>query len=133
MSSKAAIGWLHHRSLVWRFLLIGIAALAPLVAALVQFASNERDWAIRATHERAELLASHALGNQRTIVEDARTMLSVLAEMPEIRAGGSSCDAILSRHVLLHSWATSLQLTDAAGRVTCADRAGVKGFDVSGR
>jgi len=133
MSSKAAIGWLHHRSLVWRFLLIGIAALAPLVAALVQFASNERDWAIRVTHERAELLVSHALGNQRRIADDARTMLGVLAEMPEIRTGGSACDAILSRHVLLHQWATSLQLSDPAGNVTCADRAILKGFDVSGR
>ena len=133
MPSKAAIGWLHHRSLVWRSLLIGIAALAPLVAALVQFAGNERDWAIRVTHERAELFATYALGNQRQIVDDARIMLSVLAEMPEVRAGGSACDIVLSRHVMLHRWATSLQLSDPTGNVICADKPIMKGFDLSGR
>ncbi|WP_414472852.1 ATP-binding protein [Microvirga sp. M2] len=133
MPSKAAIGWLHHRSLVWRFLLIGIAALAPLVAALVQFAGNERDWAIRVTHERAELFASYALGNQRQIVDDARVLLNVLAETPDVRGGGAACDAIMARHVTLHQWAASLQLSDTTGTVTCADTAMAKGLDLSGR
>ncbi len=133
MPSKAAIGWLHHRSLVWRFLLIGIAALAPLAAALVQFAGNERDWAIRVTQERAELFASYAINNQRKIVDDARVMLNVMAETPEVRAGGPACDAILSRNLMLHRWAASLQLSDADGSVTCADRENMKGFNVGGR
>jgi signal transduction histidine kinase len=133
MPSKAAIGWLHHRSLVWRFLFIGIAALAPIVAALFQFASNERDWAIRVTHERAELFASYALERQRQILDDARTMLSVLTEMTEVRAGGSACDTVLSQHVTLNPWATSLQLSNAAGNVICADRGSTKGFDISDR
>jgi hypothetical protein len=133
MPSKAAIGWLHHRSLVWRFLLSGLAALAPLVAALVQFAGNERDWAIQVTRERAELLVSHALDNHRRIVDDAQTMLSTLAGMPEVRAAGPACDTILAQYAALHQWATSLQLSDADGTVTCADRASMKGFNLSGR
>ena len=133
MPSKAAIGWLHHRSLVWRFLLIGIAALAPLAAALVQFAGNERDWAIRVTHERAELFASYAINNQRKIIDDARVMLGVIAETPEVRAGGAACDAVLSRNLMLHRWASSLQLADTEGSVICADRENMKGFNISGR
>ncbi|MBA1156540.1 hybrid sensor histidine kinase/response regulator [Microvirga mediterraneensis] len=133
MPRKAAIGWLHHRSLVWRFLLIGVAALAPLVAALVQFAGNERDWAIRVTHERAEFFASYAVTNQRKIVDDAQVVLSVIADMPEVRAGGSACDAILSRHVTIHQWATSLQLSDLTGNVICADTPAIKNADLSGR
>jgi signal transduction histidine kinase/DNA-binding response OmpR family regulator len=133
MPSKAAIGWLHHRSLVWRFLLIGVAALAPIVAALVQFVGNERDWAIRVTHERAELFASSALGKQSQIVDDARNLLSILAEMPEVRAGGPACDRILSSHVMLHRWATSLQLFDPAGTVTCATKPTMKGSNLNSR
>jgi len=133
MPSKAALGWLHHRSLVWRFLLIGVAALAPLVAALVQFAGNERDWAMRVTRERAELLASHALDKQRETADDARSMLSILAEMPEVRMGGPACDAILSRYAALYQWVTSLRLSDANGNVTCADQASMARLNVSGR
>lgn len=133
MPSKAAIGWLHHRSLVWRFLLIGIAALAPLAAALFQFASNERDWALRVTHERAELLVSHVLDNQRETVDDTRTMLSMLAGIPEIRVGGAACEAMLSHYAMLHQWVTSIQLADVDGNVTCADRAGMRNLNVSGR
>lgn len=133
MPSKAAIGWLHHRSLVWRFLLIGIAALTPLVAALIQFAGNERDWAIQVTRERAELLVWHALSTQRQIIDDARIVLGMLAEMPDIRKGGPTCDALLAHHVTLYRWATSIQLANANGDVICADRAGLKNLNVSGR
>jgi hypothetical protein len=45
-------------------LLIGIAILAPLSAALVQFAEGERKLAATATHERAEILLSHAIDAQ---------------------------------------------------------------------
>lgn len=133
MPSKAAIGWLHHRSLVWRFLLIGIAALAPLVAALVQFAGDEKEWAIRVTRERAEIIAAHALDHQRAAIEDARTLLSMLASMPDVRSNGSSCDAILAGHAALHPWTTSLQLADLNGHVICADQIGAKSLNVNGR
>jgi signal transduction histidine kinase/DNA-binding response OmpR family regulator len=133
MPSKAAIGWLHHRSLVWRFLLIGIAALAPLVAALVQFAGNERDWAIRVTRERAETLASHTIDHQREMIDDARTMLDMLAEMPAVRTAGPACDAVLSHYAALHQWTTSIQFSDADGNVICADRTSMKNLNVSGR
>lgn len=133
MPSKAAIGWLHHRSLVWRFLLIGIAALAPLVAALVQFAGDEREWAIRMTRERAELLASHALDRQRSDIEDARTLLGMLAGMPEVRTVSSACDTILAGHAALHPWTMSVQLADISGNVICADQASSKNLNISGR
>jgi signal transduction histidine kinase/DNA-binding NarL/FixJ family response regulator len=133
MPSKAAIGWLHHRSLVWRFLLIGIAAITPLVAALVQFAGDERDWAIRMTRERAELLVAHVLDNQRDILDEAQTMLTMLAEKTEVTAAGPACDMLLSHHAMLHRWTVSLQIADADGTVTCADRAGLKNLNVSGR
>lgn len=133
MPSKAAIGWIHHRSLVWRFLLIGIAALAPLVAALVQFASNEREWATRVTHERAEFFASYAISTQRRIADDAQAMLRVIAGMTEVQTGGPGCDAMLSRYLALHQWATSLQLSDSSGHVTCASTPTLKDVTLRGQ
>jgi signal transduction histidine kinase/CheY-like chemotaxis protein len=98
---------------------------------MVQFAGNERDWAIQVTRERAEILVSHALDNQRKIVDDAQTMLRMLAGLHDVRGGGSACDAILAQYAVLHPWVTSIQLSDADGTVTCADRAAAKGFNLS--
>jgi len=133
MPRGTALGWLHYRSLFWRFLLIGIAALAPLVGALVQFAGDERDMALKVTRERAELLASYAVENQREVIDEARAVLHFLSEVPEVRAGGPICDAFLARHVALHRWVNSLRLSTPDGIPVCADRPDTKNLDLKDR
>ncbi|MCB5174069.1 hybrid sensor histidine kinase/response regulator [Microvirga lenta] len=128
-----ALGWLHHRSLFWRFLLIGIAALAPLVVALVQFAGDERDMALKVTRERAELLAAYTVERQREVIEEARGVLRFLTEMPEVGAGGPVCDAFLANHMALHRWIHSLRLSSPDGSAVCADRADTKLPDLHDR
>ena len=58
-----ALRQFHRSGLFWRFLLIGLAVLAPLAGALVQPAGDERTMAIEATRKRAELLAAYAAGS----------------------------------------------------------------------
>lgn len=122
MQRNAALRRLHHNSLLWRFLLICIAALAPLVAALVQLAGDERKMAIEVTRERAELLLSYTVESQNRVIDEARAILRFLADAPEVRLGGPGCDTFLRRHINLHGWLNSLRLSSPDGTVVCSDR-----------
>jgi len=133
MRQSTTLGWLHHSSLLWRFLLIGIIALAPLVAALVQFAGDERAMALKATRERAELLASYAVETQHQAVEEARAVLRFLADAPEVRSGGPGCDAFLARHISLHRWMNRLRLSNLDGSEACSDRPDLNASSVANR
>jgi signal transduction histidine kinase/DNA-binding response OmpR family regulator len=124
-------GRLHPSSLLWRFLLIGVAALAPLLGALVQFAGNERDMALKAAREGAEFLASLVVEGQSHAIDKAQSTLSFLATLPEVKAGGPACDAFLSRYMTLHGWISMLRLSSPDGTALCGDRPDTKALDVS--
>ncbi|MFC4172920.1 ATP-binding protein [Microvirga sp. GCM10011540] len=117
--SPAIPEWLHHSSLLWRFVLIGIATLAPLISALVQFAGNERTTALKNIRQRAEYLAFDIAEDQQHRINEARSILGYLALAPEIRLRGSTCDRFLLRSMMLHSWMTELRLLGPDGQVIC--------------
>ncbi|MGO4386997.1 ATP-binding protein [Microvirga sp. 2YAF29] len=120
----ARLGRLHRNSLLWRFFLIGIATLAPLSAALVQFAENERKLAATATRERAEMLIAFAVEGQERIIEEAKATLSFLAAAPELHADKSVCGEYLQRHLAMHHWMSALRVSDMAGRELCSSQVG---------
>ncbi len=115
---------LHRNSLLWRFFLIGIATLAPLSAALVQFAEDERKLAVTATRERAEMLISFAIDGQERIMEEARAALGFIAAAPELRADKQVCSDYLQRSLVMHTWMSALRVLDPAGRELCSSRTG---------
>lgn len=121
MRAGEALRRLHHSSLLWRFLLIGIAALAPLSAALVQFAGDERKMAMNATRERAQLLVAYVIDSQNRVLDEAKTTLQFLAASPEVQAGRPECDAFLRRHIELHRWMHGLRLLGPDGSIVCGD------------
>ena len=103
-----ALRRLYRSGLFWRFLLIGIAVLAPLAGALVQLAGDERRMTIEATRKRAELLISYAIDSQDHVIDEAGSVLRFLADVPEVRSGGPSCDAFLKRYLGLQRWMMAL-------------------------
>jgi signal transduction histidine kinase/ActR/RegA family two-component response regulator/HPt (histidine-containing phosphotransfer) domain-containing protein len=123
MRAGARLGRLHRDSLLWRFFLIGIATLAPLSAALVQFADDERKLAVSATRERAEMLISYAIDNQDRVIGEAKAALSFLAAAPELQAGKHACSAYLQRHLSMHHWMDALRVSDITGRELCSAQA----------
>ncbi len=127
----ATPGRLHHSSLLWRFLLIGVAALAPLIGALLQLAGNERDMALRAARARAEFLASSVVEGQSHAVDKAQATLSFLATVPALRAGGPGCDAELTRYIALHPWIKTLRFSAPDGSAICGDRPDTKAQNVA--
>lgn len=106
-------------SLIWRFLLIGIAAMAPLSAALVQFAGDERKLAMKATSERAEMLISYAVDRQSHVLDEARSILHHLSDTSGLLTSEAECSVALKRHIGMYRWMTSLQVTDPQGREIC--------------
>lgn len=123
---------LNHSSLFWRFLLIGIIALSPLIGALVQFAEDERDMARDATRARAELLVSFALERHQHVISEAKAILDLLASSAELRAGGAECDAFLARHRPLHTWAKNLWYLRPDGTILCGEEPGQARFSALG-
>jgi signal transduction histidine kinase/CheY-like chemotaxis protein/HPt (histidine-containing phosphotransfer) domain-containing protein len=122
MRAGARLGRLHHNSLLWRFFLIGIATLAPLSSALVQFAEDERKLAVTATRERAEMLISYAIDGQKRIIEEAKATLNFLAAAPELQADKKVCSEYLRRHLAMHQWVSAFRVSDTSGRELCSSQ-----------
>jgi signal transduction histidine kinase/DNA-binding response OmpR family regulator len=111
----------HRNSLIWRFLLIGVAALAPLSAALLQFAGDERKLAMKATRERAEILISYAVDRQSHVLEEAKGILRLLGKSAALRTSGAECENTLRQHIGMYRWMASLRVTDLQGNEICGD------------
>lgn len=117
---------LHRDSLLWRFLLIGIAALAPLTAALVQFAGDERKLAMKATRERAEILISYAVDNQSHIINEANAALRFMSEAEALEVDRGTCEATLQRHLSMYRWMSVVRVLDLSGNEICSTHAGAR-------
>jgi signal transduction histidine kinase/ActR/RegA family two-component response regulator/HPt (histidine-containing phosphotransfer) domain-containing protein len=127
------VRWWHYSSLRWRFFLIGLMAMTPLIAALLQFAGEARESALAAARERVELAASIAVERQREILDDAAALLRFLAQEPEVRAGGIGCERLMARQARLYSWVSMLRLSDAQGNRLCGHRSYGAGAGIADR
>jgi signal transduction histidine kinase/CheY-like chemotaxis protein len=128
----ALMSWIHHSNLIWRFLLIGLIAVSPLIGALIQIAGDERDLALKASRERAELLISYATQSQRSLLDETRSALKFIAEAEEAKTRRPECERFLARHVALHRWLTALRLHDVDGAETCSNKVGASAENLSG-
>jgi len=124
---------LHRDSLLWRFFLIGIAALAPLTAALVQFAGDERKLAMKATQERAETLISYAVDSQAHIIGEAKAALAFIGEMETLQSGSERCNAVLQRQLSMYQWMAAIRLSDLRGNEICSVHAEAGGANIGPR
>ncbi|MBM6583676.1 response regulator [Microvirga sp. BT689] len=125
MRKTAPLSQLSRNSLLWRFLVIGIVALAPLSAALLQFADDERKQAVKAVGEKAELLIAHIAEQHNQLVDQARIVLNSLSNAEEVRFSSPACRLFLQRSLEMHKWMRSLRLSNPDGSDLCsAQRAG---------
>jgi hypothetical protein len=72
--------WWHYDSLRWRFLLVGIVSLAPIMIVTNQVYTDARESALASTRQSVELLAALAAQSDNDVIDDARMLLSFLAE-----------------------------------------------------
>ncbi|WP_246777330.1 ATP-binding protein [Microvirga sp. VF16] len=113
-------------SLLWRFLVIGIVALAPVSAALVQVAGDERKRVMNVLRERLEFVAFHVVEGQNHVVEEARTALHYLSTAEEVRSGSPLCGAFLLRFMETHHWLKALHLSKMDGSEICSAPLGLE-------
>ncbi|MFD0463179.1 ATP-binding protein [Microvirga aerilata] len=122
MREIAPLSRLSRNSLLWRFLLIGVVALAPLSAALLQFASDDRKQALKAASEKAEIIAANIVDDHNQLVQQAQDVLKYLIFAEEIRFRSPSCSKLLQHSVEMNQWIRSLRLSNPDGSDLCSAR-----------
>jgi signal transduction histidine kinase/DNA-binding response OmpR family regulator len=125
------IRWWNYGSLRWRFLLVGIVSLAPIMAVTNQVYTDARESALASTRQSVELLAALAAQSDNDVIADARMLLSFLAEAPEVRRGGAACDTFLARHSTSYKWISLLRFSNLDGSRVCGDRPEIAVSNVS--
>ncbi|HUE46348.1 MAG TPA: ATP-binding protein [Aestuariivirgaceae bacterium] len=116
-----------------RFVLIGIAALVPLVVVMLQLAHYERESALASAGERVKLFASLAADRQHRMVQQAHIILDELATDRRVRAGGVGCSTILAKAAARHDWMGAALLSGLQGNALCANNPAVREVDNSDR
>jgi signal transduction histidine kinase/CheY-like chemotaxis protein len=116
-----------------RFVLIGIAVLVPLVAVMLQLAQYERDSALANAEQRVKLFASLTADRQYRLVQQARLVLSELANDRQVRAGGEGCNMVLADAAARHEWLGAARVSRPDGSGVCADNRAVQEIDNSDR
>ncbi|MGF9759789.1 ATP-binding protein [Microvirga sp. 0TCS3.31] len=107
--------------------MIGVIALAPVSAALVQFEADERERTMKAVRDRAELLGIHIIDRQSRVIKEAHTALRFLSKLDEVRSGSPGCEAFLRRYIEMHQWMQSLSLAKPNGEEICSVHAAAGG------
>lgn len=114
-----------------RLALLSLMASAPLTLLLLASAVAERDQAIRQAASRARDLAVLGAEQQADMLEEARTLLRVLARVPDVSSPANlQCPALLRRVAEDHSHILTLSVAGADGRVACASRGDMLGLSV---
>ncbi|MGI4954080.1 MAG: diguanylate cyclase [Janthinobacterium lividum] len=116
----------------WRNALSGIrltlaaltlVAAGPPVFLLVVDAAGERSRTVAAAASRAATLASLGAEQQDSMIQEAATLLRVLARVPDVRADhDGSCNALLRRVEEDHQRIGILSVIGRNGQVTCNSR-----------
>ncbi len=116
----------------WRTALSGIRpalaaltlmAAGPPIFLLVVDAVGERSRTVDAAASRAATLASLGAEQQDSMIQEAATLLRVLARVPDVRADhDGSCNALLRRVEEAHQRIGILSVIGRDGQVTCNSR-----------
>ena len=103
-----------------RFLLLVLAAVLPTIGLLYVTAAEQRDDAIQAARANNRQIANLAAADQQRRIESTRQLLVVLAGLPEVRAGGERCNALLAELNVQFPLYTNLGVIAPDGMVTCS-------------
>lgn len=101
-------------------MLVVLLAMLPLALTIVGELMFDRHEELAAAQNRAAELARLGAEQQDGLLQEARTVLAVLARVPQINAiEDGACHALLRQLVTDHPSLASIFVTDAVGQVTC--------------
>lgn len=107
-------------SLRTRVLLLVFFAMVPVTILTVHSGWIERQEAIRATEDSLQRLTNLAAANEARLIEGARQLLTALASVPGVQAGGDSCNHFLQSMLHRSKGYTNFGLIDRNGYILCS-------------
>jgi steroid delta-isomerase-like uncharacterized protein len=110
--------WLSNLRL--RFLFLVVLAVLPAVGLLLITVTEQRDDAVVKARADAQQLARLAAADQGRLIESTRQLLTVLARLPEVKAGGESCNALFADLLIQFPRYTNLGVIAPDGIVSCS-------------
>ncbi len=113
---------------------LSLVTSGPLILLLLAGAFAERGRTIGAAASRARNLAVLGAEQQDDVIQEAATLLRVLALVPDVRGvHDGSCHALLRRVEENHQRIGTLSVAGADGRVTCNSRDEQPSLSLAGR
>ena len=107
-------------SLRARLVLLVLLAMLPLAGTLLADLVADRGDALEGAWHHAEELARLGAEQQDGLLQEARTVLAVLARVPQVAsAAPGSCHDLMRQLVADHPRMASLLVTDDTGAITC--------------
>jgi PAS domain S-box-containing protein len=107
-------------SLRIRLLALVLLAVIPALGLILYSASEQRQSAVDGVERNALRLTDLAIDNQERLVEATQQLLTTLAQLPEVRAGGAACNALLADLWTQDSLYTALSVAAPDGTIYCS-------------
>jgi len=121
-------------SLQERLVVLMLAAILPLAALSVWFASREIDNTTELARSQLRFTASAVAAGQDRIVDSVHHMLGAITALPEVRESGArACDKHLAQLRDRYPLYANLGIADQHGRVLCLARGAIGTGDASDR
>ncbi len=122
------------RKLWPRLAVLMLAATMPLVGLLVLSAVADGRRVVDTARDQVVHLARLAAEQQDDMLQEASSLLRVLARVPEVRkVGTAECDDLLSTVISIHPRVNVLAVVNAQGTVTCSTNPVGKGLSLADR
>lgn len=118
----------------WLMVMVVLVAALPIFALhLVRLQSDSNAAVARAYEAAADLAAGGAAAHER-IIEQARQLLEVLAEIPAVRSATlPECESILRTIHESRSWLTGIFVTGPDGKGICGNSLAARSLNLSDR
>jgi steroid delta-isomerase-like uncharacterized protein len=97
-----------------------VLAVLPAVGLLLVTVTEQRDDAVEKASADAQQLARLAAADQGRLIESTRQLLTVLARLPEVQAGGESCNVLFADLLTQFPRYTNLGVIALNGTATCS-------------
>jgi len=117
-----------------RLAVLMLAATTPLIVLLVLSAVADGRRVVDTARTRVVQLAQLAAEQQDDMLQEASSLLRVLARVPEAqKVGAAECDGLLGAVIAVHPRVNVLAVVDADGTVTCSTNPAGKGLSLTNR
>jgi len=135
--TSAVLDLLRFRSLHARMMAIVGCALGLSLLGAIYHLDHDVSVQLGSARELAEQLTRDGVRRQEDLINDARSLITLLSLVPEIRDADPSridgCVDILKRMPQLHPWSTGVWVTDPAGAIICDTSGPGKGITLGDR